>query len=100
MPKLNHEMSMTLSEEKRKLYERLHEWMYQESLRTNHTPLPKELKEPVEWEAFCKWRNDNWRKLGRAFGENLDRWLAAKPAQEPSPALALAEEPPPYRSKK
>ena len=88
---------MTLSEEKQQLYARLHDWMYQESLRTNHTPRPKELEDPKEWEAFVEWRHQNWLRLcdqaAQGFREYLDRKETA------APALALAEEPPPYRSK-
>ena len=88
---------MNLSEEKQKLYARLHDWMYQESLRTNHTPLPKELEDPQEWEAFCRWRNDNWRAISRKASDKFMEWLEQK--ESAAPALALAESPPPYRSK-
>ena len=88
-----------ISEEKQKHYAKLQDWMYQESLRTNHTPIPKELEDPGEWATFCEWRNDNWRKLGQQFLKKFDQWLAEKEAQPARPSLALAEAPPPYRSK-
>ena len=88
---------MNLPEEKQKLYERLQDLMYQESLRTNHTPIPKELEDPAEWSAFCEWRHQNWQRLGKAFLQKFDRWLEQK---EPAvPAMSLAEIPPPYPSK-
>ena len=87
---------MNLSEEKQQLYARLHDWMYQESLRTNRTPLPKELEDPKEWEAFVVWRNANWRRLGRKAVAAFDEWFDRKQAATP---LALAETPAPYPSK-
>ncbi len=96
MPKPNPKQSMNLSEEKQKLYARLHDWMYQESIRTNHTPLPKELEDPKEWDAFVVWRNENWRRLGRKAVAAFDVWFDRKEAALPT--SALAEEPPPYRS--
>jgi hypothetical protein len=98
MAMLPSNQAMNLSEEKQKLYARLHEWMYQESIRTNHTPLPKELEDPKEWEAFVEWRHENWRRLGRKAVAAFDEWYDSKYANEATPALA--EEPPPYRSKK
>ena len=97
--KHNRKTFMTVSAEKQQLYAKLHDWMYQESLRTNHTPLPKELEDPAEWAAFCEWRHQNWLQLGEKFLTKFDQWLAEKESRESLPTLALAETPPPYPSK-
>ena len=93
MLRKNRKKFMNLSEEKTLLYERLHDFMYRESIRTGKTPKPKELEDPQEWRAFCHWKHMNWLRLARAAA---DKYIASLKQQE---AFTLAENPPPYPSK-
>ncbi len=90
---MNYPRPMNLSIEKQQLYERLHDFMYRESIRLGKTPMPKELEDPQEWRAFCHWRHQNWLKLARPAAE---RYIASLRSER---ELALAEQPPPYPSK-
>ena len=54
-----------LSPQKLQRFAELHEQMYHESIRLKRTPIADELKNPQEWMQFCKWRNDNWRRICR-----------------------------------
>ena len=90
---------MNLSEEKQQLYTRLHDWMYRESIRTHNTPLPKELEDPKEWDAFVEWRHQNWRRICEEDAREYRKHLLRKEAAAAEPAMVLAEDSPPYPSK-
>ena len=90
------DIEFAVSEEKARLFERLHDFMCQESIRTNHTPLPKELEDPAEWRRFCHWKAKRCAELGEAAWKTYETGLNK---QEQAATLALAETPPPYPSK-
>jgi len=80
-----------LSPQKLQRYAELHEHMYQESIRLNRTPIPDELKDPQEWMNYCKWRNDNWRRLCRESSPKVVEMLMKGEAAQTS--CLLNEEP-------
>ena len=91
-----------ITEEKARLYDRLHEQMYAESIRQGRTPIPDELKDPQEWDAFCHWKHLNWLRIAQAAAADYVQSLRAEgklPRITEQSSLALAETPPPYPSK-
>ena len=96
MPKTNREKFMNLSEEKQTQYEQMYEQMYQASIITGQTPVPPQLaNDPVERRNFLNWRHEFWVHVSGQAATEYRRYLD-QPAVSGN---ALAETPPPYRSK-
>ena len=94
------ELDHLITPEKAGLFSRLHEWMYAESLRLNRTPIPPELHDPEEWRLFCHWKHLNWvRASAQTAASYISRLEREGKVPAANTALALAETPPPYRSK-
>ena len=92
---MTHTEPLNMPEEKQRHYAKLHEVMYNESIRLNWTPIPEELKDPEEWKEFCRWRNWNWRRFSEESSERIVRSLAAKKARERGEEVPMVAEGPP-----